>query len=230
MKVFAHRGASGNYPENTLAAIKAAITCHADGIELDIQECKDDFVVLHDTWLERTTSGVGQVAQFSVSQLKQLNAGSGERIPTLQEVFDYVPTHTQLNLELKSVINLDKLIALLDKNLNDKRITQKQLLISSFNHPLLKQIKQHFPWLNIGALTASLPLDYARFASELSAFSVHVDREFVDQAFVDDAKSKGLKVYAYTVDKQQDIERLQQMGIDGIFSNYPCKAKMFLTT
>jgi glycerophosphoryl diester phosphodiesterase len=230
MKVFAHRGASGNFPENTLSAIQGALVSQADGIEIDIQSCKDDFVVLHDIWLDRTTSGGGKVSDYTAAELAQFDAGQGEAIPSLQQVFDLVGTRLEINLELKTVPNIESFVDLILRNLNDQTIRIEQLLISSFNHPLLKRVKELLPAARIGALTASIPLEYAKFAQDLNAFSLHVDREFINTDFVNDAKQRGLKVYAYTVDKQKDIEHLKSLGVDGIFSNYPCQAKIFLST
>ncbi|MFC0117512.1 glycerophosphodiester phosphodiesterase [Pseudoalteromonas xiamenensis] len=230
MKVFAHRGASGNFPENTLSAIQGALVSQADGIEIDIQSCKDDFVVLHDIWLDRTTSGDGKVSDYTAAELAQFDAGQGEAIPSLQQVFDLVGTRLEINLELKTVPNIEGFIDLILRNLDDQTIRIEQLLISSFNHPLLKRVKELLPAARIGALTASIPLEYAKFAQDLNAFSLHVDREFINTDFVNDAKQRGLKVYAYTVDKQKDIEHLKSLGVDGIFSNYPCQAKIFLST
>ncbi|WP_462164742.1 glycerophosphodiester phosphodiesterase [Pseudoalteromonas xiamenensis] len=230
MKVFAHRGASGNFPENTLSAIQGALVSQADGIEIDIQSCKDDFVVLHDIWLDRTTSGDGKVSDYTAAELAQFDAGQGEAIPSLQQVFDLVGTRLEINLELKTVPNIEGFIDLILCNLDDQTIRIEQLLISSFNHPLLKRVKELLPAVRIGALTSSIPLEYAKFAQDLNAFSLHVDREFINTDFVNDAKQRGLKVYAYTVDKQKDIEHLKSLGVDGIFSNYPCQAKIFLST
>lgn len=230
MKVFAHRGASGNHPENTLRAIKAALDGDCDGIEIDIQSCKDDFVVLHDSWLERTTTGLGKVSSYRFSELASVDAGQGEPIPSLQQVFDLVGQHCELNIELKHIENLAGLVKLIQHNIALGTISAEQLIISSFNHPMLQQIKHALPTIRIGALTASIPLDYALFAENLGAFSVNVDKDFVDAAFVTDAKQRGLKVFAYTVDKQEDIALMQTLGVDGIFSNYPCKAKIHLTT
>lgn len=230
MKVFAHRGASGNHPENTLRAISAALESECDGIEIDIQSCKDNFVVLHDSWLDRTTSGIGKVSKYAFDELATIDAGAGESIPSLQQVFDLVGQQCELNIELKHINDLTGLIQLIQHNLANGIINDTQLIVSSFNHPMLQQVKAALPAIRIGALTASIPLDYAQFAESLGAFSVNVDKDFVDHAFVLDAKQRGLKVFAYTVDKQEDIELMQALGVDGIFSNYPCKAKIHLTT
>lgn len=229
MQIFAHRGASGNYPENTASAITAALQAQVDGIELDVQSCADDFVIIHDSWLDRTTNGTGRVVDTPFSEISKLDAGNGQKILNLQQVLELIGTQTQINLELKHTFGLDKLVSILEQNVADGIIEREQLLISSFDHHQLKWLKQNLPWVKIGALTASIPLNYAYFAENLHAYSVHLDKNFINHEFVADAKQRGLKVMTYTVDKQQEIEEMQNLGVDGIFSNYPCFAKMILS-
>jgi glycerophosphoryl diester phosphodiesterase len=229
MQIFAHRGASGNYPENTAAAFEAALQAQVDGIELDVQSCADDFVIIHDSWLDRTTNGHGRVIDTAFSDIAQLDAGEGQKVLSLQQVLELIGTKTQINLELKHTFGLDKLVNILEQNVQHGIIEREQLLISSFDHHQLKWLKQNLPWVKIGALTASIPLSYAYFAENLHAYSVHLDKNFINHEFVADAKQRGLKIMAYTVDKQQEIEEMQNLGVDGIFSNYPCFAKMILS-
>ncbi|MFY8300608.1 glycerophosphodiester phosphodiesterase [Pseudoalteromonas sp. SS15] len=229
MQIFAHRGASGNYPENTASAITAALQAQVDGIELDVQSCADDFVIIHDSWLDRTTNGNGRVVDTPFSEISTLDAGDGQQVLNLQQVLELIGTQTQINLELKHTLGLDKLVQILEQNVAEGIIEREQLLLSSFDHHQLKWLKQNLPWVKIGALTASIPLNYAYFAENLHAYSVHLDKNFINHEFVADAKQRGLKVMTYTVDKQQEIEEMQNLGVDGIFSNYPCYAKMILS-
>ena len=229
MQIFAHRGASGNYPENTASAITAALQAQVDGIELDVQSCADDFVIIHDSWLDRTTNGNGRVVDTPFSEIAKLDAGNGQHVLNLQQVLELIGTQTQINLELKHTFGLDKLVQILEQNVAEGIIERERLLLSSFDHHQLKWLKQNLPWVKIGALTASIPLNYAYFAENLHAYSVHLDKNFINHEFVADAKQRGLKVMTYTVDKQQEIEEMQNLGVDGIFSNYPCYAKMILS-
>ena len=229
MQIFAHRGASGNYPENTTSAITAALQAQVDGIELDVQSCADDFVIIHDSWLDRTTNGQGRVINTPFAEITKLDAGEGQQVINLQQLLKLIGTQTQINLELKHTFALDKLVQILEKNVKEGIIEREQLLISSFDHHQLKWFKQNLPWVKIGALTASIPLNYAYFAENLHAYSAHLDKNFINHEFVADAKQRGLKVFAYTVDKQQEIEEMQNLGVDGIFTNYPCHAKMILS-
>ncbi|HDY93921.1 MAG TPA: glycerophosphodiester phosphodiesterase [Pseudoalteromonas sp.] len=228
MKVFAHRGASGDFPENTESAILEALKVGVDGIEVDIQSSLDDYMVIHDSWLDRTTSGKGRVSNFTAHELSKLDAGNGEKIPTLQQLFDWNNNRSLLNIELKHTFELERFVAQLERNIEANKISKANILVSSFDHHQLLWLKNKLPWLKIGALTSSIPINYAKFASDLNAYSVHADKTFINKAFADDAKKRGLKIYAYTVDREQDIALMLEYGIDGIFTNYPARTKAYL--
>lgn len=225
MIIFAHRGNSAFEPENTLLAIQSAIDDNVDGIEIDIFEVDNQLVVFHDRCVDRKTSGAGLISQFSFDELRQLDAGKGERIPTLDEVLAILPKNCLLNIELKGITNIQRLINTVDKAILKHALSIKQLLFSSFNHHQLHAITQQRPEFTIGALTASLPLDYAKFATYLNAYSAHISIDSVNKAFVDNAHDYGLKVFVYTVDEFEDIAMLAGIGVDGIFSNNPKQAQ-----
>ncbi len=103
MLIFAHRGASAVEPENTIAAFSAACTAKSDGVEFDIHHVDGQLLVIHDRYLERTTSGNGLLHQYNFSQLRQLDAGKGEVIPTLFEVLAVVSSQGTINIELKGI-------------------------------------------------------------------------------------------------------------------------------
>ncbi|SNY52730.1 glycerophosphoryl diester phosphodiesterase [Arsukibacterium tuosuense] len=225
MQIIAHRGASGEYPENTLLAIEQATVQGADAVEIDVFAVQGELIVIHDHHLARTTNGTGSIYQYSLAKLMQLDAGQGQRIPTLWQVLELTHNKCWLNIELKGDDTVAPLLALLNKAEQQLGFDLESLVISSFNHHLLSAIKQQQPQLRLGALTASLPLDYAAFASTLQAYSVHCDVSFINQAFVDDAKARDLKVFVYTVDQPDDIQRLKAYGVDGIFSNFPARSR-----
>ena len=141
---------------------------------------------------------------------------------------DWNNDKTLLNLELKHTFELEKFAAQLEVNIDAGKISYANILVSSFDHHQLQWLKKRLPWLKIGALTSSMPINYAKFAEDLNAYSVHVDKNFVNKAFADDAKKRGLKIYAYTVDKEHDIALMLKYGIEGIFTNYPEQAKAYL--
>jgi glycerophosphoryl diester phosphodiesterase len=228
MLIFAHRGASGVEPENTLRAIKAALDANVDGVEIDLHEVDGKLLVIHDRWLHRTTSGTGQIFQHDYEHLRTLDAGQGETIPTLDEVFTLVAGKCKINLELKGINNIDLLFSYIDNAITTTKLATKDILLSSFNHRLLYKIHQQRPKFAIGALTSCYPLDYAKFAESLNAYSVHLDINFISKHFVSDAHQRGLKVFVYTVDEFEDIKTMKALGVDGIFSNFPTRAKSHL--
>ena len=229
MQIIAHRGASGDYPENTLLAIEQAIAQQADAVEIDVFAVEGELIVIHDYHLSRTTNGQGSIYQHGLTQLLQLDAGRGQRIPTLWQVLQLLaPTRLWLNIELKGDNTVVPLLQLLAKAERELAFSTQRIVVSSFNHHLLAALKQQRPTLKLGALTASLALDYAAFASQLGAYSVNCDVSFINQAMVEDAKARGLKVFVYTVDQADDIARLQSYGVDGIFSNYPARSRQML--
>ncbi|RVU31872.1 glycerophosphodiester phosphodiesterase [Rheinheimera riviphila] len=224
MKIFAHRGVSGHFPENTLLAIQAALDCGAYGIEIDVFALDGELIVIHDRQLHRTTKAVGNIEDYTLAQLQQLNAGKGQIIPTLWQVLQLTNNRCVLNIELKGHDTAELLLQLLQRARQELATDFAKLLISSFHHPLLQQVKQGQPELAIGALTACIPLDYCAFATQLSAVSVHCDRAFIDEKMVQDAHQRGLEVFVYTVNDQREALRLQALGVDGIFCNFPAEA------
>jgi glycerophosphoryl diester phosphodiesterase len=225
MLIFAHRGASGVEPENTLRAIQAALDADVDGIEVDLHEVDNKIFIIHDRWLHRTTSGNGQIYHHKYEHIRALDAGLGETIPTLDEVLSLVAGKCTINLELKGVHNIELLFSYIDQAIKTTKLVIDDVLISSFNHRLLHKIYQQRAEFPLGALTACYPLDYAKFAEQLNAYSVHLNIDFISKHFVADAHNRGLKVFVYTVDEFDDIQAMKALGVDGIFSNYPTIAK-----
>jgi glycerophosphoryl diester phosphodiesterase len=219
----AHRGAMGHAPQNTLAAVSKALELGAPWIEIDVYQVDGQLVVFHDDRLDDLTNGCGYITEQSFAYLRSLEVlNSGQGIPTLEEVYVLVDGQAGLNIELKGAGTAAPVCDFINKQLaaNAKRTTE-QFLISSFNHRELQQVRQLNPALRLGALHCSLPVDNARFAEQLGAYSLHSSLEFVDQELVDDAHQRGLKVYVYTVNHPDDIARMRQLGVDGVFTNYP---------
>jgi glycerophosphoryl diester phosphodiesterase len=230
MLIFAHRGASAYAPENTLLAISKALELHADGIEIDVHQVEQGLVVIHDRWVHRTTNGKGQLADHTLASLQTLDAGLGEHVPSLLQVMELIAGRCQLNIEIKGVKDLGLLQAHLEMAITKFNFNLDQIIVSSFDHHLLRALKTKVPAIKIGALTATKPIDYAAFAESLQAFSVNADISFLNEAFVQDAHQRGLKVFVYTVDEPADLLMLKQWGVDGVFSNAPDKAKAYIAS
>lgn len=221
MQIIAHRGASGLAPENTLKAIALALELGVGAIELDVQQADGELWVFHDRRLERCTDGHGVLSHQSRDYLASLDAGQGERIPTLWQVMALVAGRCELHIELKGANTAEPVAALTRRAEAELGFTPAHWVISSFHHPELAHFARLRPELRLGALTASLPLHGARFAEELGAWSLNCDVDFVDDTLVADAHRRGLKILVYTVDEVSDGRALASMGVDGIFTNRP---------
>lgn len=221
MQIIAHRGASGLAPENTLKAIALALDLGVGAIELDVQQADGELWVFHDRRLERCTDGHGVLSHRSRDYLASLDAGGGERIPTLWQVMSLIAGRCELHIELKGTGTAEPVAALTRRAEAELGFTPAHWVVSSFHHPELIRFKVLRPEIRTGALTASLPLHGARFAEELGAWSLNCDVDFVDAGLVADAHRRGLKILVYTVDEVSDGDALAAMGVDGIFTNRP---------
>ncbi|WP_261834174.1 glycerophosphodiester phosphodiesterase [Vibrio ishigakensis] len=229
MLVIAHRGARGELPENTLLAFESAIEGGARAIELDIHQHQGEFWVIHDKWVNRTTDGNGPLTWHSYDGLKSLDAGKGERIPTLDETLKTLAGRCAVNIELKGLDDINSLVEHLELAVNEYGFAEGQLLISSFNHHWLAELHRIAPQYKLAALTANKPIGLCQFAQELGAYSVNVDIDVIDGQMVDDAKKRGLKIFVYTVNREEDWKRLQTLGVDGIFCDKPVDAVRYFS-
>jgi glycerophosphoryl diester phosphodiesterase len=229
----AHRGASAYAPENTLAAFRLALEMGADGFELDVMLSADGhLVVIHDDTADRTTDGSGPVQEKTLAELKALDAGArfdarfaGERIPTLREIFDLVAgDRAFVNVEIKTDSLKgdgleEKLVALIRRyGLGEC------LLISSFNPFALWRMRRLAPDLPLALLYAEDQRIHLR--DRWFAFLSHPDAlnpsfRMATQEHVRRAKSKGHRLYVWTVDEEKEMRRLIALGVDGIITNKP---------
>jgi glycerophosphoryl diester phosphodiesterase len=216
-----HRGACGYEPENTLRSVRKALALGVPWIEIDVYCVAGALLVFHDDRLERVSNGQGLIWSHTVDYLRQLDVGQGERMPLLEEILDCVDRVAGVNIELKGVGTAKPVVDMVKRYIKERHWQPEQFLISSFNHHELALARNYAPEIKRGALTCSIPLDYAKFAEVLGAYSVNVATEFVDAAFVQDAHARGIKVFVYTVNYIDDAIRLKNMGCDGVFSDYP---------
>jgi glycerophosphoryl diester phosphodiesterase len=217
-----HRGASGYAPENTLAAFALAIEMGCSWVELDVYAVEGELLVIHDDTLERTTNGKGRVMDTSLSTLRTLDAGAGQRIPTLSEVIELVDHRAGINVELKGEHTATAVSALLAQYVA-RGWREQEFMISSFDHTELALANPHY---NRGALFAKKLIDrktkdYFQRTQELGAFALNLAMKLVTPELVAAAHAEGLQVYVYTVNAVADIERMRSFGVDGVFSNYP---------
>ena len=231
MKVYAHRGFSGHYPENTMLAFQKAAELGCYGIELDVHLTKDDkLVIIHDEKVNRTTDGRGWVKDLSWNQLQKLNAGTAfkleAKIPSLEEYFDWVKdTDLVTNIEIKTDRYYypdieEKTLALVrDFGLSDR------VLFSSFNHSSLYDLRRLAPDIPCGALVTYQAVgNVGYFCHKFDLAYYHPDFRLLDEVEVASCKAYGIKINAWTVNEPEDLARCLALGIDGVITNFPDRA------
>ena len=229
MKIIGHRGARGHAPENTLASMQKAIDLGADMVEFDVYALPSGEVVLmHDHRVDRTTSGDGRVLSHAFESLRQLDAGDGELVPTLQEVLDLIDGKVGVNIELKGPETAERVAGIIEEYVQKSQWSRERFLVSSFDHHELKKFSKVAPTIAIAALEHTIPLSYAAFPEAIGAVAVNPNHEFISQEYVNDAHKRGLKVYVYTVNHPEDIAHMQELGVDGIITDYPGEALRIL--
>ena len=219
--VIGHKGASKTEPENSLRSFKRAIELEADFIELDVQFSKDkEIVVFHDYDIKRITGQDGYIKEMTVQELKQYDIGEGESIPTLKEVISLTKGKIGLQIELKEEGTGKVVIDMLrDANLIDSTI------ISSFNHKEILRVQEIEPRVRLGALIServSTPSDLNKATKRIikkKLFAVHPHYKGVNRELVEYAHSNNLNVNVWTVDEKEDIQRMIDIGVDGIISD-----------
>ncbi|MFS0594718.1 glycerophosphodiester phosphodiesterase [Cytobacillus horneckiae] len=230
--IFAHRGLSGRYPENTMAAFEAALQTGAHGIELDVQLSKDgQLVIIHDEEVNRTTDGTGYIRDFKYEDIKQLDAGSwfnkssyGIAIPTLDEVFEWATkqnNHLMINVELKNdVIRYEgmeeKVLALINRyGISDR------IILSSFNPESLRKIRMLDSDIQIGYLILGMQKNAVTVAENIGANAIHCEAVFALSEYGQKAIERGLPLRVYTINTLSEGEKLLAAGTEVIMTDYP---------
>jgi glycerophosphoryl diester phosphodiesterase len=231
----AHRGASGQAPENTLAAIRAAIAMGSDMVELDLQMSRDgQIVVIHDEDLSRTAGVLGRVGEKNLQELKRLDVGGwyhrsfeGERIPTLGEVLSESHGKVRLDLELKERSAAEGVFEerLIDA-LNREGMAE-EVLISSFHWEMLRNVRKIHPRVEIGLLCRSRDGVFAE-AAAFGASTAIYPRRLARKETIRETHEKGLRCYVYTVNDPDEMLRCVKDGVDGICTDFPDRLNTLL--
>jgi len=230
--IFAHRGASAHAPENTLAAFEMALAENADGIELDVKLSVDGHVVvIHDMTVDRTTGAHGRVKDLSLAELRALDAGSffsekfqSEKIPTLEEVFETVGRRTFINVELTNYNSpRDQLVESVCR-LVKKFGLQEHVMFSSFFASNLSKARGFLPEVPRGLLALNGLLGaWARsFGFAFGKYrALHPNLKDTTRQQVQRIHRLSRRVHVWTVNAAEDMRRLFNWGVDGIFTNDP---------
>jgi glycerophosphoryl diester phosphodiesterase len=230
--VFAHRGASADAPENTLASFKLAAELGAPAIELDAKLTRDgEIIVFHDLTIDRTTNGKGELRKKTLAEIRELDAGSffnprfaNERIPTLAEVFETVGRQVFTNVELTNYASpsdqLPDRVAELVRKFN----LQERVMFSSFHPFNLTRIKKLLPECPVGILTfegMAGTITRGFFGERISPQCIHPYKDDVTAAFMARQKRLSRRVHVWTVNSTDEMRCLFDLGVSGIFTDHP---------
>lgn len=229
--IFAHRGVSSLYPENTMAAFQAAADLGVEGIELDVQLSKERVpVVIHDPRLQRTTNGEGSVKDFSVKELKELTAGvnfeqttTNEKIPTLEEVLQFAKTNNLIfNIELKGYIwEREEMLDSVIQMITDHRL-EKRVVISSFDHKELRMWHERNQDIELAALvTGALNEPETYLKSVGASVGYHYKTPLLLEDEVKHLIELGIQLRPYTVNDPDWLKRYMEWGCSGVITDYP---------
>ena len=230
-RVIAHRGFSGAAPENTLAAVRAAIEIGADMVEIDVTLTSDNkIVVIHDVTLDRTTDGSGEIYRFSLAQLQELDAGSwfdpkfaGEQIPTLNEVLQEVDGRILLNVEIKSEAVARGVVARVAAAIREYGMIE-QVVVSSFSPEALQQMHEAAPEIRTAVLYNTKfhqGQDAVEIVMDLNTSVFNIKRQRLTRKMLHRCRENSIPVGLYTVNKPRRLRRLVDKGIDAIFTDHP---------
>jgi len=226
--VIAHRGASGQTPENTMAAFRRAVELGVGFIETDLHLTRDGhFVAVHDSTLDRTTNGRGPVKNFTLAQLRELDAGSwfspefaGERIPTLDEILAFVrETDAVFYLELKAdaALGAEHALGYVLRNTGEGKST----VVLSFEPAVLSSVRRIDATLLTGLLLDTPCDDAVERAVRVGARQLLPRGDLVTAELIAQVHGEGLPVVAWTINEPAEMRALIEAGVDGIMSDFP---------
>jgi glycerophosphoryl diester phosphodiesterase len=226
----AHRGDPMSKPQNTKSSFLSALAYDIDMIETDVNMTRDGhLVVIHDQIVDFTSNGKGEVAGYTLAEIRRLDFGSwmgqsfaGEHIMTLQEILDLVAERdVALNIEIKNGPRMyegieEKVVA----TVKDRGAVDR-VIVSSFDHSAIKNVKEIAPRVLCGILFSGAFIDPITPARLAGADGLHPEYSWVREELVSAARAAGLFVNVWTVDSEQQIRRMADIGVSGIISNYP---------
>jgi glycerophosphoryl diester phosphodiesterase len=217
-----HRGVKGQVAENTLASFQQALEMGVDGIELDVHvAATGELVVIHDFTVDRTTNGSGEVHKMTLAELKKLTVEGQFTIPLLDEVLALVNRKCLLNIEMKGRHTAKPVSDFIDKYVKERGWSYDDFIVSSFQREelhIMSEINKNIP---LGILTQASVTQAWEWAEEFSAKAIHPHYTLLTESNVKKAQQAGFKVYTWTINDIEDIERIKGYNVDGIISDFP---------
>lgn len=216
-KIMGHRGVKAYEPENTLRSIRRALAMGVEAVEIDVQLSRDgELVVIHDATVDRTTNGTGRVADLTWEELRRLDAGLGERLPSLGEVVAMVHQRAQLFIEMKDPRAIEALAAFFTSH-----HLFAEARVISFWHPALQELRRLEPSIRTGVLFVGCPVDPAGLAQDAGAEALVLNYQYVTPDLVAQARRADLQVAVWNIDTVADLLPLLPLELDYIGSNAP---------
>lgn len=219
VKIIGHRGAKGYEPENTLCSFEKAIELNVDVIEFDVRSLPSgEVVIMHDFVINRTTNGRGRTKNISFKDLRKLDAGKGEKIPTLHEAMDLINHRASVYIELKGGDVAYRVAQILRKYIS-AGWSEKNILVASFNLEELRIFHKLMPHVQVVSLYRRGIGKYFGISGKIE--KIHIWRRFSTAALIKKARYKNEQFIIGTSNRQSHIQKLAELGVDAIVTNYP---------
>ena len=217
IEIIGHRGARGLEPENTIRSYKKALELDVDYIECDVHLTKDDHIVLmHDHTVDRTTNASGLINDFTFQEIRKLDAGKGEIIPTLQELLDLARGKVKLHIELKDKSATEATVHLVEKN-----SMEAEVFLTSGDTETLKRVRELNPAIRTEHIFGQPPEDAIDRALSVSAKRTSCHISHLTSEFVQKAHENGIQVIAWPPNTVEEAEKAIEFGVDLICTDRP---------
>jgi glycerophosphoryl diester phosphodiesterase len=217
---FAHRGASGYLPENTLESFTKALELGSPWIEFDVRVVEDEPVIFHDQSLTRMTGVAGTIEDQQLEYIRSLTVAGKYKIPLLSEALRLLQGHACMQIELKGAGSGTATARLLESFLH-QGATAENFLVSSFSENELRDFHSLLPSIPVAALGRELTPNLLALARELRAWSIHLSFKKTIPQCVQSVHAAGFKLFVYTVNSAVDIQTMRSYGVDGVFTDFP---------
>lgn len=238
MKVYAHRGYSGKYPENTMLAFQKAAETGCYAVEMDVQLTKDgQVVIIHDETIDRVTDGSGYVRDYTLEELQKFNAAASwngkhgfQKIPSFEEYCAWVKdVDLVTNIEVKSGVYYYEELEEKTLELIRKYGLEKKVMFSSFNHMSLALLRKLAPEIPCGALVERVGLGNAGYYCHKHDFAFyHPGWNILTEEDVQICKKHGVGINVWTINGMGELETLYDWGCEGVITNYPDVCQVWL--
>ena len=221
MLIIGHRGARGVEPENTLRAVRTGMAC-ANYVEVDARMSRDGIpIIMHDPTLDRTTNGTGLVNRYTLKELKTLDAGMGEHIPTLEEVCSLVKGHCGLFVEIKEPGSEALVCSVLGQK------PPENLFIISFHPESIVSAQDLLPGVKTGIIYSRELTDHPGAAEGLGAAAILLKFALLNGDLVNECRKHNLVIISWTLDTEEEFRMADDLGIDGLATDDPCRARHY---